>query len=148
MLIGLTIGYCVLFGNNLSPTRPLSHGLVPRWSISIVAHAVAECCWLGQRLQELYILIATATVVYYDNVSVFYMTAKHVYHCRTKRIEIYIHFVHERSPWDKFGFSMFPVRSSLTSRSNAYLFSCSLISSPVFPFVFLSLRLCSGIRNI
>ena len=61
-----------------------------------VAHVVAECCWLRQLLQELHISIATATVVYYDNVSAVYIASNSVHHRRTKHIEIDIHFVHEK----------------------------------------------------
>ncbi|WVZ78234.1 hypothetical protein U9M48_025980 [Paspalum notatum var. saurae] len=62
----------------------------------VVAHAVAECCWLRQLLQELHISIPSTTVVYCDNVSTVYMTANPVHHRRTKSIEIDIHFVREK----------------------------------------------------
>ena len=60
-----------------------------------VAHAVAECCWLRQLLEELHILIPLATIVYCDNVIVVYMTANPVHHRHTKHIEIDIYFVRE-----------------------------------------------------
>jgi hypothetical protein len=62
----------------------------------VVAHVVAECCWLRQLLQELHIQLPSATVVFYDNVIVVYMTANPVHHKRTKHIEIDIHFVREK----------------------------------------------------
>jgi hypothetical protein len=61
-----------------------------------VAHAVAECCWLRQLLQELHLPLQSATVVFCDNVSAVYMTANPVLHRRTKHIEIDIHFVREK----------------------------------------------------
>lgn len=61
-----------------------------------VAHAVAECCWLRQLLLELHIPLASATIVYCDNVSAVYMTANPVHHRRTKHIEIDIHFVRQK----------------------------------------------------
>ena len=61
-----------------------------------VAHAVAECCWLRQLLEELHISIPSATIVYCDNVSAVYMTANPIHHRRTKHTEIDIHFVREK----------------------------------------------------
>jgi len=62
----------------------------------VVAHVVAECCWLHQLLQEPHIPLSTAIVVYCDNVSDVYMTANAVHHHRKKHIEIDIHFVREK----------------------------------------------------
>jgi hypothetical protein len=45
---------------------------------------------------ELRISLASATVVYCDNVSVVYMTGNLVHHRRTKHIEIDIHLVREK----------------------------------------------------
>jgi len=61
-----------------------------------IAHAVAECCWLQQLLQELHAPISYVTVIYCDNVNVVYMTANPVHHRCTKHIEIDIHFLHEK----------------------------------------------------
>jgi hypothetical protein len=61
-----------------------------------VVHAVAECCWFRQLLQDLHHPLHSATVVYCDNVSVVYMTSNPVHHRRTKYIEIDIHFVREK----------------------------------------------------
>jgi hypothetical protein len=41
----------------------------------VVAHAVAECCWLRQLLQELHVPLSKATLAFCDNVSVVYMAA-------------------------------------------------------------------------
>ena len=62
----------------------------------VVAHAVAECCWIRQLLGELHHPLAAATVVFCDNVSTVYMTSNPVQHRRTKHIEIDIHFVREK----------------------------------------------------
>jgi hypothetical protein len=61
-----------------------------------VAHAIAECCWLRQLLNDLHILVRTPTIVYCDNVSAIYMTSNPVQHRRMKHIEIDIHFVPEK----------------------------------------------------
>ena len=62
----------------------------------IVPNAVAECSCLRQLLQELHLGVAKATVVYYGNVSTVYLSANPVHHCRTKHIELDIHFVREK----------------------------------------------------
>jgi len=95
-----TSGYCVYLGDNLISWSSKRQTTVSRSSAKaeyrVVAHVVAECCWLRQLLQELHVPIASATVVYYDNVSAVYMTTNPVHHRRTKHIEIDIHFVREK----------------------------------------------------
>nr|CAE04695.1 OSJNBb0015D13.14 [Oryza sativa Japonica Group] len=95
-----TSGYYVFLGDNPISWSSKRQTTVSRSSAEAeyraVAHAVAECCWLRQLLQELHAPIASATVVYGDNVSAVYMTANPVHHRRTKHIEIDIHFVREK----------------------------------------------------
>ena len=95
-----TSGYCVYLGDNLISWSSKRQTTVSRSSAEAeyraVVHVVAECCWLRQLLQELHVPIASATVVYCDNVSVVYMTTNPVHHRRTKHIEIDIHFVREK----------------------------------------------------
>jgi hypothetical protein len=74
---------------------PLSHSSAEA-EYRAIAHFITECCWLRQLLQELHVLIATAIVVYYDNVSAVYLTANPVHHRHMKDIEIDIHFVREK----------------------------------------------------
>jgi hypothetical protein len=95
-----TSGFCVYLGDNLISWSSKRQTTVSRSSAEAeyraVAHVVAECCWLWQFLQELHVSIASATVVYCDNVSAVYMAANPVHHRRTKHIEIDIHFVREK----------------------------------------------------
>nr|GFA73507.1 ribonuclease H-like domain-containing protein [Tanacetum cinerariifolium] len=58
-----------------------------------VANSVAETSWIRNLLRELHTLTFTVTLVYFNNVSVVYMSANPVQHQRTKHIEIDIHFV-------------------------------------------------------
>ncbi|GJY78298.1 putative reverse transcriptase domain-containing protein [Tanacetum coccineum] len=58
-----------------------------------VANAIAETCWLRNLLRELHTPLTSATLVYCDNVSAFYLSCNPVQHQRTKHIEIDIHFV-------------------------------------------------------
>ena len=95
-----TSGFYVYLGDNLVSWSSKRQTTVSRSSAEaeyhVVAHVVAECCWLRQLLQELHISIPLATVVYCDNVSTVYMTANPVHHRRTKHIEIDIQFVREK----------------------------------------------------
>ncbi|KAK1677279.1 hypothetical protein QYE76_038127 [Lolium multiflorum] len=95
-----TSGYCIYYGDSLISWSSKRQTTVSRSSAEAeyraVAHAVAECCWLRQLLQELHHPLATATLVYCDNVSAIYMSSNPVQHRRTKHIEIDIHFVRER----------------------------------------------------
>uniref|UniRef100_J3KUE7 Reverse transcriptase Ty1/copia-type domain-containing protein n=1 Tax=Oryza brachyantha TaxID=4533 RepID=J3KUE7_ORYBR len=95
-----TSRYCVYLGDNLVSWSSKRQTTVSCSSAEAeyraVAHAVAECCWLRQLLQELHVTFALATVVYCDNVSAVCMTANPLHHRRTKHIEIDIHFVHEK----------------------------------------------------
>lgn len=63
-----------------------------------IAHVVAECCWLRQLLQELHYPLASATVVYCDNINInaVYMSSNPLQHRHTNHIEIDIHFVREK----------------------------------------------------
>jgi hypothetical protein len=61
-----------------------------------VAPAVAEVVWIHQLLVELQRPVEHATIVYCDNISAVYMASNPMQHCRTKHIEIDIHFVREK----------------------------------------------------
>jgi hypothetical protein len=95
-----TSGFCIYLGDNLISWSSKRQTTVSRPSADAeyraVAHAVAECCWIRQLLQELHVSLTSATVVYCDNVSAVYMTANPVHHRRTRHIEIDIHFVREK----------------------------------------------------
>ncbi|XP_066358398.1 uncharacterized mitochondrial protein AtMg00810-like [Miscanthus floridulus] len=77
-----TSGYCVYLSDNLISWSSKRQTTVSHSSVEAeycaIAHVVAECCWLPQLLQELHVSIASATVVYCDNVSAVYMTTNPV----------------------------------------------------------------------
>nr|GEU87460.1 ribonuclease H-like domain-containing protein [Tanacetum cinerariifolium] len=63
--------------------------------ISGCCYVVAKTAWIRNLIRELHSPLLTATLVYYDNISVVYMSANPIQHHRTKHIDIDIHFVHD-----------------------------------------------------
>ncbi|GJW50281.1 ribonuclease H-like domain-containing protein [Tanacetum coccineum] len=95
----MTSGYCVFLGNNLLSWSFKRQPTLSRSSAEAeycgVANDVAKTCWLRNLLRELHTPLTSATLVYYDNVSVVYLSYNPVQHQRTKHIEIDIHFVRD-----------------------------------------------------
>jgi hypothetical protein len=95
-----TSGYCVYYGDSLISWSSKRQNTVSRSSAEAeyraVAHAIAECCWFRQLLQELHHPLTSDTLIYCDNVSAIYMSSNPVQHRLTKHIEIDIHFVREK----------------------------------------------------
>ncbi|GKA07431.1 ribonuclease H-like domain-containing protein [Tanacetum coccineum] len=60
-----------------------------------VANVVIEADWIRNLSLELHAPLTTVSLVYYDNVSVVYLSTNPVQHQRTKHIESDIHFVHD-----------------------------------------------------
>ncbi|GKA84353.1 ribonuclease H-like domain-containing protein [Tanacetum coccineum] len=94
-----TSGYCVFLGDNLLSWSAKRQVTLSRSSAEAkyrgVAYVVAETAWIWNLLLELHTPLSTVTLVYYDNVSVVYLSTNPVQHQRTKHIEIDIHFVRE-----------------------------------------------------
>ncbi|GJR58573.1 ribonuclease H-like domain-containing protein [Tanacetum coccineum] len=72
-----------------------------------VANVVAETAWVCNLLRELYVPLFTVTLVYFDNVSVVYLSNNRIQHQHTKHIEIDIHFIFDLWLLGKFMFFMF-----------------------------------------
>jgi hypothetical protein len=107
-----TSGYCVFFGESLVSLSSKQQPTVSRSNVEAeyraVANAAAECIWLPQLLGELHCTINTATVVFYNNVSVVYMTSNPVH---LSPNESFISSANELL-WVSFVFVMWLVRNS------------------------------------
>nr|GEZ61435.1 ribonuclease H-like domain-containing protein [Tanacetum cinerariifolium] len=95
-----TSGYCVFLGDNLLTWSSKRHDTLSRSSAEAkyrgVMNVVAETSWIHNLLYELYTPLFTVNLVYYDNVSVIYMSANPMQHQHTKHIEIDIHFIRDK----------------------------------------------------
>ncbi|GJX89982.1 ribonuclease H-like domain-containing protein [Tanacetum coccineum] len=95
-----TSEYYVFLGDNLLTWSSKRQDTLSRSSAEVeyrgVTNAVAETSWIRNLLREFHTSLFTATLVYYDNVSVVYMSANPVQHECTKHIEIDIHFVRDK----------------------------------------------------
>jgi hypothetical protein len=91
--------YCVFLGDTLVSWSCKRQTVVSCSSVEAeyrsIANAMVECCWLCHLLQELYVDVQKATIIYCDNVSAVYLSHHSVHHQRTKHVEIDIHFVRE-----------------------------------------------------
>jgi hypothetical protein len=89
----------VFLDDNLVSWSSKSQNIISRSSTEpeyrAVANGVAEACWLRQLLQELHAPLSKSTLVYYNNVSVIYLSTNPIQHQRTKHVEIDLHFVRE-----------------------------------------------------
>jgi hypothetical protein len=92
-------GYVVFLDDNLVSWSSKSQNIISRSSTEpeyrAVANGVAEACWLRQLLQELHAPLSKSTLVYYNNVSVIYLSTNPIQHQRMKHVEIDLHFVRE-----------------------------------------------------
>nr|XP_020177285.1 uncharacterized mitochondrial protein AtMg00810-like [Aegilops tauschii subsp. strangulata] len=75
-----TSGYAIFLGDSLVSWSSKRQPTISRSSAEAEYRAVAECCWLRELLGELRTPLATATVVYCDNISSVYMAANPVHH--------------------------------------------------------------------
>jgi hypothetical protein len=137
-----TSGYAVFMGDNLISWSSKRQNVVSRSSAEaeyhIVANGVAEACWLRQLLVELHSPLSWATLVYYNNVGVVYLSTNPVQHQRTKHVEIDLHFVRERVAVRDVRALHVPTTSQFTN-----IFTKGLPSS-VFSEFRSSLNICSG----
>jgi hypothetical protein len=137
-----TSGYAVFMGDNLISWSSKRQNVVSRSSAEaeyhIVANGVAEACWLRQLLVELHSPLSWATLVYYDNVDVVYLSTNPVQHQRTKHVEIDLHFVRERVAVRDVHVLHVPTTFQFTN-----IFTKGLPSS-VFSEFRSSLNICSG----
>jgi histone deacetylase 1/2 len=93
-------GYLVYLGDNLVSWSFTKQKVVSRSSAELeyrgLVLATAEIIWMQALLQELCISPPTIPLLWYDNISAYHMAKNHVFHARTKHIEIDLHFIRDQ----------------------------------------------------
>ena len=99
-----TSGYCVIVGGNLISWMSKKQSVVSRSSVEseykAMTQLACEIMWLHQRLVEVSIKTSVPAKLWCDNQAAFHITSNHVFHERTKHIEIDCHFIREKIQLD------------------------------------------------
>ncbi|KAJ9566905.1 hypothetical protein OSB04_002871 [Centaurea solstitialis] len=94
-----TGGYAIYLGSNMISWSARKQKTVSRSSTEseykAIADTVAELIWLKSLLRELG-LNSKAPTLWCDNLGATYLTANHVFHARTKHVEVDYNFVREQ----------------------------------------------------
>ncbi|RWR73428.1 hypothetical protein CKAN_00170600 [Cinnamomum micranthum f. kanehirae] len=95
-----TSGYCVFLGPNPISWSAKKQNTVACSSTEAeyrcLTHIAAEITWLCFLLRDLHIPLSEIPLIWCDNVSAISLAFNHVFHARTKHVELDYHFVHEK----------------------------------------------------
>lgn len=95
-----TGGFVVYWGSNLVSWSARKQATVSRSSTEAeykaVANATAEVMWIQTLLKEIGIDSPPCARLWCDNMGATYLSVNHVFHARTKHIEVDYHFIKER----------------------------------------------------
>jgi hypothetical protein len=95
-----TCGYGVFVGSNLISWSAKKQLVVSKSSTEAeyrcLALVTAEVYWLRMLLHELQVSLASAPVVWCDNISALALASNPIFHARSKHIEVDYHFVREK----------------------------------------------------
>ncbi|XP_019155291.1 PREDICTED: uncharacterized protein LOC109152179 [Ipomoea nil] len=94
------MGFCIFLGSSLISWRSKKQATVSKSSSEAKYRALAmtafELQWLNMLLQDLHVTTTDPAVVFCDSKSAIAIAENHVFHERTKHIEIDCHVVRER----------------------------------------------------
>jgi hypothetical protein len=94
-----TSGCCFTFGSAMISWQSRKQSSISLNTVEaeyiVACSASCEAIWLRNFLNGLFYLEMRATVILCDNQSYIKMTKNHVFHDRSKHIEIHYHFIHD-----------------------------------------------------
>ena len=95
-----TGSYLIFFGQTPISWKSSKQRIVARSSTEAeykaLADGTAEVIWLQYLLRDLQILSTSAPTLWCDNLDTTYLFANHIFHARTKHVEVDYHFVRDR----------------------------------------------------
>lgn len=95
-----TTGFCIFIGANCISQYSRKQPTIAQSSLKAEYRAmtstIAELTWIIYILRDISIPLLNTPQLYYDNMSAFYIPVNHVFHARTKHIELDYHFVGEK----------------------------------------------------
>jgi len=113
-----TSGYLVYLGGNLVSWSSYKQKVVSHSSVEFeyrgLAFATAEMIWMQALLQELCVSIPVIPLLWYDNINAYHMAKNHVFHARTKHIEIDLHFIRDQVTRGKLQLQFIPTKKQPT----------------------------------
>lgn len=93
-------GFCVFLGTSLiswkSKKQPVGSRSSTEAEYRSLALAMCELIWLQQLLKDLYVPMISTPKLFCDNKSAVHLATNHVFHERTKHIEIDCHTVRDQ----------------------------------------------------
>ena len=92
--------YCIYLGNNLISWSSKKQSIITRSSVEseykALASTSAELIWLQFLFFEIGVCCTEKPTIWCDNISATELARNHVYHLRTKHIEIDMHFIENK----------------------------------------------------
>ena len=90
-------GVCIFLGGNLIGWSARKEKVVAKSSTEVeyraLSSAATDLVWIQNILTEIGVNLSQTPVLWSDNLRAQALACNHVYHSRTKHIEIYVHFI-------------------------------------------------------
>ena len=90
-------GYCTFMGDNLIISHSKKYTVVLNSNVEaeyqVMAYTSCELIWIRSLLSEMGVVSSRSKVMHCNNQAAMYITNNHVFHERTKHIEVDSHFI-------------------------------------------------------